>query len=106
MDIIYHSMPNAWKNKMIEQGFDYADSTIKEIANFFETRVENLGAKEDKKKSSAVAEKSLKKTKKRKREAFESSIIESSEESTTKLAVHGKCSHSTDYCKGLGTIFN
>ena len=29
MDIIYHSMPNTWKNQMIEQGFNYADSTIK-----------------------------------------------------------------------------
>ena len=29
MDIIYHYMPTTWKNKMIEQGFNYADSTIK-----------------------------------------------------------------------------
>ena len=42
MDIIYHSMPTTWKNKMIEQGFNNADSTIKEMADFFETRVENL----------------------------------------------------------------
>ena len=28
MDIIYHSMPSTWKNKMIEQGFNYSDSTI------------------------------------------------------------------------------
>ena len=34
--IMYHSIPATWKNKMIEQGFNYADST------FFETRVENL----------------------------------------------------------------
>ena len=25
MDIIYHSMTTTWKNKMIEQGFSYAD---------------------------------------------------------------------------------
>ena len=42
MNIIYHSMPTTWKNKIIEQGFDYADSTIKEMTDFFETRVENL----------------------------------------------------------------
>ena len=28
MDIIYHTMPITWKNKMIEQGFNYADSTM------------------------------------------------------------------------------
>ena len=49
MDIIYHSMPITWKNKMIEQGFNYADSTVKEMTDFFETRVENLEPKEDKK---------------------------------------------------------
>ena len=40
MDILFHSMPTTWKKKMIEQGFNYADSTIKEITDFFETRVE------------------------------------------------------------------
>ena len=50
MDIIYHSMPTTWKNKMIEQGFNYADSTIKEMTDFFETRVENLEPNEDRKK--------------------------------------------------------
>ena len=34
---------------MIEQGFKYADSTIKELSDFFETRVENLDTKEKKK---------------------------------------------------------
>ena len=29
MEMIYHSMPTAWKNKMIEQGFNYVNSTIK-----------------------------------------------------------------------------
>ena len=29
---------------MIEQDFNYADSTIKEMIDFFKTRVENLGA--------------------------------------------------------------
>ena len=39
MDIIHHSMPITWKNKMIEQGFNYVDSTIKEMSDFFETRI-------------------------------------------------------------------
>ena len=50
MDIIYHSMPTTWKNKMIEHGFYHADSTIKEMTGFLETRVEYLEPKEDKKK--------------------------------------------------------
>ena len=49
---------------MMEQGFNYADSTIKEVSDFFETRVENLEPKEDKVKSSAAAKKTLKKAKK------------------------------------------
>ena len=60
MDIIYHSMSTTWKNKMIEQGFNYADSTIKEMTDFFETRVENLEPKEEKKKSSAASKKANK----------------------------------------------
>ena len=57
MDIIYHSMPITWKNRMIEQGLIYADSTIKEMADFFETGVKNLEPKEEKKKNSAAAKK-------------------------------------------------
>ena len=103
MDIIYHSMASTWKSKMIEQGFNYADSTIKEMTDIFETRVENLEPKEDKKKSSAAAKKSNKSTKKRKREDSDSSAVESSEESTEPrrpnkkyFIFNDKCSHSTD----------
>ena len=69
MDIIYHSIPTTWKKKMIEQDFNYADSTIKEMTDFFATRVENLEPKNTNKKSSAGAKKSKDKnsTKKRKR---------------------------------------
>ena len=49
MNIIYHYMLSTWKNKIIEQGFNYADSTIKKMSDFFETRVENLEPKEDRK---------------------------------------------------------
>ena len=38
MDSICYSMPTTWKNKMIEHGFN-VDSTIKEMTDFFETRV-------------------------------------------------------------------
>ena len=46
-DIIYNSMPTTWKCKMIEQGFNYADSTIKEMTDFFDSRVEKLEPKEE-----------------------------------------------------------
>ena len=82
MDIIYHFMPIMWKNKMIEQGFNYADSLIKEMTDFFETRVENLEPKEEKKKISTAAKKSLKKIKTKKRVDSDSSAVESSKEST------------------------
>ena len=68
----------------MEQSFDYTDSTIKEMTDLFETRVENLEPKEEMKKSSAAAKKSLKKIKKKKREYPDSSVIGPSEE---KLAV-------------------
>ena len=64
---------------MIEWGFNYADFTVNEMSDFFETRVENLKPKEEKKKSSAVAKKSFKKVKKRIREDSNSSVLESSE---------------------------
>ncbi len=57
MDIIYHSIPTVWNNKMIEQDSNYGNSNIKETADFFESRVENLEPKEEKQKSSTTAEK-------------------------------------------------
>ena len=47
---------------MIEQGFNYVDSTVKEMTNFFETRVENFETNKEKKKSSAAAKKRNKKS--------------------------------------------
>ena len=46
--IIYHFMLTTWENKMIEQGFNYADSTVKEMTDFFKTKVENLEPKKEK----------------------------------------------------------
>ena len=40
MDIIFYSMPTTWKKKMNEQGLNSLNSTIKEMTDFFETRVE------------------------------------------------------------------
>ena len=69
---------------MIEQGFNYTDSTIKEIIDFFETRVENLEPKERIEKSSAAAKKykDKKSNKKWKQEDSDSSAIEFSKDSS------------------------
>ena len=113
MDIIYYSMPTTWNNKMIEQGFNYADSTIKEITDFFGTRVDNLDPKEDNKNSSVATKKIKKSYKKRKREDSDYSVVESREEWTEArrpirkyYILHGKCSHSTDNCKDLRAMVN
>ena len=50
MDIIYHFMPTIRKNKMIEQGINLANFTVKEITGFLQTRVENREPTEEKKK--------------------------------------------------------
>ena len=78
------------------------------MTDFFETRVENLEPKEDKKMFSAAAKKSLKKAKKRRREGSNSSVIELSKKSTKAwhpskkyCILHGKWSQSTDSCKDL-----
>ena len=67
MDIIYHSMLTKWKNKMSEQGFNYVDSIIKEMTDFYENRVENLEPKEDQNKSSKAPKKQEKKFSKKKK---------------------------------------
>ena len=53
LDIIYHYMPTTWKNKMSEKVFNNANSTVKEITDCFEIRVENMEPEEDKKKLGA-----------------------------------------------------
>ena len=75
-------MPTTWKNKIIKQVFNYADSTIKEMRDFFETRIENLEPTEDKKNASMASKtnKDRKSSKKRKRNDSYLSAIESSEE--------------------------
>ena len=100
MGIIYHYMLSTWNNKMIEQGFNYADSTNKEKTIFFKTRVENLEPKENKKKYSSAIRKNKKSHRKRKKEYSDFSVVESSEESTEArrlhkkyCILHGKCSH-------------
>ena len=98
---------------MIEQGFNYTDSNIKDWPDIFETRVENMEPKEDKKKFSAAAMRSKKSIKKKNREDSDSSVVESSKESTKAYfsnkkycILHGKCSHCTDSFKDPRAMVN
>ena len=98
---------------MIEQGCNYADSAIKKMSDFFETRIENLEPREDRKKALVTSKKSKKSHKQGKRENSDFSVVESSEESTEArlptrkyCILHGKCSHSADNCKGLLAMVN
>ena len=64
---------------MIEQDFNYAYSTVKYMADFIETRVEDS----------------------------DSSVMELSEEQLNKQCIlHGKCRHSIDKCKDLHIKIN
>ena len=50
-------MHTTWKNKMVEQYFNFTNSTVKEMTDFYETRAESLDHKEDKKMSFASLKK-------------------------------------------------
>ena len=38
-EVLYHTMPNTWKKKMVEQRYKYLDGPIHSMAEFFETRI-------------------------------------------------------------------
>ena len=75
---------------MIEQGFNYADSTMKEKTDFFETRAENLQPEEDKKKFSVAAKKSHKKSHKKKKGKTSTPVLQSPAKNPPKFAVQAR----------------
>ena len=99
---------------MIEQRSNYSNYTVKEMTDLFETIVENLDPKEEKKKSCSLTSKKNKDNKnlkKRKREDSDSSVVESSEKSSLEhrpnkknWILHGKYSHFTNNCKDLHDV--
>ena len=101
MDIIYHSMSTTWKNKMIEQGFNFAGSTIKEMT---EARVENMEPKEDRKNLQQLLRNPRRTTRKgNKRTLAGSGVVESSEETLVESCpnkkyciLYGNYSYSTE----------
>ena len=68
---------------MIEHGINGIDSTVKEMADFFKTRVENLEPRINEKLSSTASKKKKEKktNKNRKQDDYDSSVIDSSKES-------------------------
>ena len=40
----HHVLPNLWRKKMTEQGYNYLDRSIQEMLDFFEIRIGNLEA--------------------------------------------------------------
>ena len=96
-EILYHAMPNTWKKKMIEQGYNYLDGPIHAMAEFFETRIENL---EKSIPPSVPSRNNKKKSKKGKKK-------EDSEEEHVGhkfCQYHGMCGHTTDECTTLKAL--
>ena len=79
-EILYRTMSNTWKKKMIEQGYSYLDVPIHSMAEFFETRIENLEKSIPPSVPSRNRKKSKKKSKKRKGVTFDDSKDEDSKE--------------------------
>ena len=50
-EIIYHTMPNLWKKKMVEQCYNYLDGSIQNTSDLFKTSIMNLESFDSKKES-------------------------------------------------------
>ena len=91
---------------MTEQGYNYMDDAINvnHMADFFETRCENLEVKPTGKKSNKDDKKA---SKKRKTVQFTTSDEESSEDKRPKkpnklyCLYHGRCGHTSERCSVL-----
>ena len=110
-EIRYHAMPNTWKKKMVEQGYNYLDTSIQEMAEFFETRVENLEKFDSKKESKKNQEKqNNKKNKKNKKgkhshnSVSENRNSQGSETGKKYCQYHGRCGHTTNECTLVKTL--
>ena len=80
-EILYHAMPNSWRKKMTEEGYNYLDRSIQEMSGFFETRVENLETPAPPPTVRSLTKKKKKKnSKKQKAVSFEDSDKDSSDD--------------------------
>ena len=100
-EILYHTMPDLWRKKKTEQGYNYLDRSIQTKSAFL-TRVQNLETPAPPPAIRSLPRKKKKKnSKKQKAVSFEDSDKDSSDDekpaSKKKFCqYHGKCSHSTD----------
>ena len=100
-DILYHAMPNSWKQKMTEQGYNYIAHTLTEMTEFFETRIENLETPVETKKGKKGKGKKKVRISEPESEASSSSSDESDKPTKKKCKYHGWCNHTTEQCTTL-----
>ena len=101
-------MPNFWRKKMTEQGYNNLDRSIQEMSGFYETRVENLETPAPPPPVRSLTRKK-KNSKNPKAVSFQDSEEDSSDDETPPskkkfCQYHGKCSHSTDKCPTLKAL--
>jgi len=96
-EILYHAMPNTWKKKMIEQGYNYLDGPIHSMAEFFETRIENLEKSIPPSVPSRNGKQKSRKASKKKEEQEE-------QKGKKFCQYHGTCGHTTDECTTLKAL--
>ena len=103
-EILYHTMQYMGEKKMIEQGYNYFYGPIHSMAEFFNTRIENL----DKSIPPSVPSRNRKKSKKvsNKRNGvvvpwFQRWRLRGGTKGKKFCQYHGTCGHTTDECTKL-----
>ena len=106
-EILYHTMPNMWKKKMVERGYNYLDDPIHSMAVFFETRIENLEKSIPPSDPSRNKKKSKKGSNQRQLVTFDNSKDEDSDEGHSEkkfCQYHDMCRYTTDQCTTLKAL--
>ena len=94
---------------MVEQGYNYLDDPIHSVAEFFETRIENLEKSIPPSVPSSNRKRKKKGYKKRKAVTFNNSDDENSDQGhpgNTFCQSHITCGHTTDQCTTLKALVN
>merc|ERR1711966_427836 len=100
-ELLFYAMPETWQNRMTEQGYNYLDVTVtvQNMADFFESRSENLEVKTGIKKAKKSNNKP---SKKRKAVQFDEESSEEKKSHRSKYCMfHGRCGHTIDQCTAL-----
>ena len=99
-EILYHTMPNMWKKKMVEQGYNYIDGSIQNMTEFFETRIANLERFDSKKDSNKekINNKANKKGKHSNNNVSDRKNSQGTETGKKYCQYQCTCGHSTNEC--------